>query len=67
MTQTTQEKYYCAGRACDKRDICHRHTKSMGVSNAGFNDYDLVMIRELPKPCQFFIDRNQAEGLQPAN
>jgi hypothetical protein len=35
----------------------------MGVSNADFNDYDLVMIREIPKPCQYFIDRNQAEGL----
>jgi hypothetical protein len=36
----------------------------MGVQNASFNDYDLVMLRDLPKPCQYFIDRNQAEGLQ---
>lgn len=63
MDQTTQEKYYCAGRACDKRDICHRHTSSMGVQNASFNDYDLAMLHALPTPCQYFIDRNQAEGL----
>lgn len=63
MTQTTQEKYYCAGRACDNRDTCHRHTSSLGVQQASFNDYDLVMLRELPTPCRYFIDRNQAEGV----
>jgi hypothetical protein len=35
----------------------------MSISNADFNDYDLSMIRELPSPCQYFIERNQAEGL----
>jgi len=63
MTQNTQTNYHCAGRNCNKRDTCHRHTSSMSISNADFNDYDLSMIRELPSPCQYFIERNQAEGL----
>ena len=67
MVTTTQEQYYCAGRHCDVRDTCHRHTSSTQVSNADFNDYDLVMIRDFPKPCQYFIDRNQAEGLTATN
>ena len=59
------KSYYCAGRHCSKRDKCHRHTSSTGVNQAPFEDFDLVMIKSLPKPCQYFIDRNKAEGLQP--
>lgn len=57
--------YYCAGRNCSKREKCHRHTSSLGVNQAPFEDYDLAMIRDLPKTCRYFIDRNRAEGLQP--
>ena len=60
---TDTKKYYCAGRYCERRSECHRHTSSVQVHNAEFDDYDLVMIREFPKPCQYYIPRDQATGL----
>lgn len=62
----TESRYYCAGRYCQVREQCHRHTSSMGVNNAPFNDYDLVHLRDgINNPCQYFVDRNIATGLQP--
>lgn len=60
----TESRYYCAGRYCTVRESCHRHTSSVHVNNAEFNDYDLVHMKEgITKPCQFFVDRNAATGV----
>lgn len=66
MTDTTTEsRYYCAGRFCDDRNVCHRHTSSVHVNEAPFNDYDLVRIQEgVTKPCRFYIDRNAVTGVK---
>jgi len=65
MDKTTQEKYYCAGRYCEIRNTCHRHTSSVHVQNADFNDWDLAHIQDgLSKPCKYFVDRNEATGLK---
>lgn len=63
VVPVVEEKYFCAGRHCTQRDTCHRHTSSSGVNKAPFEDYDLVMIRELPNACKFYIDRNEATGV----
>lgn len=56
--------YYCAGRNCSMRDSCHRHTSSYAVNQAPFEDYDLAMVRALPKSCKFYVDRNDATGVK---
>ena len=61
----TESKYFCAGRYCAEREKCHRHTSSVHVNEAPFNDYDLVRMKEgLTKPCRYYVDRNEATGLQ---
>jgi|688.fasta_scaffold32904_9 hypothetical protein len=55
--------YYCAGRNCRVRDVCHRHSSSYSVNQAPFEDYDLAMVRDLPKPCKFYVNRNDATGV----
>lgn len=46
------------------REQCHRHTSSLGVNLAPFNDYDLIHLRDgINKPCQHYIDRDQATGV----
>lgn len=62
--QTTESKYYCAGRFCSDREVCHRHTSSVHVNEAPFNDYDLVKLRDITKPCQYFVDRDVATGVK---
>jgi len=59
----TESKYYCAGRYCQSRDWCHRHTSSVHVNNAEFYDYDLLMMRQKNKICNYFIDRDEATGV----
>lgn len=60
----TESKYFCAGRYCAEREKCHRHTSSVHVNEAPFNDYDLVRMKEgLTKPCRYFIDRDAATGI----
>ena len=61
---TDTKKYYCAGRYCEQRSLCHRHTSSVQVHNAEFDDYDLVHINQgLSNPCVYFVDRNIATGV----
>lgn len=48
--------YYCAGRNCSIRETCHRHTSSVQVGRAEFDDYDIVMLHEHPSPCKFYIN-----------
>jgi len=43
------------------REQCHRHTSSTGVNRAPFEDYDLVALKT--KPCQHYIDRDHATGV----
>ena len=63
---TTESRYYCAGRYCTMREQCHRHTSSVHVNDAPFKDYDLVRMKDgLTKPCQYYIDRNVATGVLP--
>jgi len=46
------------------REQCHRHTSSLGVNLAPFNDYDLIHLRDgISKPCQHYIDRDLATGV----
>ena len=59
----TESRYYCAGRYCTVREQCHRHTSSTGVNLAPFNDYDLLALRTPTKPCQHYIDRDSATGI----
>ena len=56
---SNEARYYCAGRYCTVREVCHRHTSSTQINRAEFDDYDLAMIRDLPKPCIHYIDRDQ--------
>jgi hypothetical protein len=66
ITNDAESRYYCAGRYCTVREQCHRHTSSVKIVEAKFNDYDLVHMRDgIAKPCQYFIDRNLATGLPP--
>jgi hypothetical protein len=58
-----ESRYYCAGRYCTMRESCHRHTSSVGVNHAPFEDYDLVALRTPTKPCQYYIDRDHATGV----
>lgn len=53
--------YYCAGRHCAKRDKCHRHTASSRLSNAVFDDYDVLMLSE--GSCRFFVNVNTANQI----
>jgi hypothetical protein len=53
--------YYCAGRNCSARETCHRHTSSVQVGRAEFDDYDIVMLHEHPKPCKYFINIVEAQ------
>lgn len=58
---TTESRYYCAGRYCTAREKCHRHTSSTRVNNAAFDDYDLVYMRAgWDAPCTYFVDRDTA-------
>ena len=59
----TESRYYCAGRYCTVREQCHRHTSSVGVNLAPFNDYDLLALKMPSKLCQHYIDRNKATGI----
>ena len=63
INQETESRYYCAGRYCTMREQCHRHTSSTGVNLAPFNDYDLLAIKTPTKPCQHYIDRDLATGV----
>lgn len=45
------------------REQCHRHTSSLGVNLAPFNDYDLLALKTPTKACQHYIDRDQATGV----
>ena len=64
INQETESRYYCAGRYCTMREQCHRHTSSLGVNLAPFNDYDLIHLRDgISKPCQHYIDRDTATGV----
>ena len=59
----TESRYYCAGRYCTMREQCHRHTSSTRVNRASFEDYDLLALKTLTKPCQHYIDRDHATGI----
>ena len=59
----TESRYYCAGRYCTMREQCHRHTSSLGVNLAPFNDYDLLALKTPTKACQHYIDRDVATGV----
>ena len=63
INHETESRYYCAGRYCTMREQCHRHTSSLGVNRAPFEDYDLVALRTLTKTCQHYIDRDAATGV----
>jgi hypothetical protein len=45
------------------REQCHRHTSSVVVNQAPYEDYDLLAMRTPTKPCQHYIDRDLATGV----
>lgn len=56
LSNTEARTYYCAGRYCVKREKCHRHTSSTHITRAPFDDYDLVMIKDMnTKSCQYYV------------
>lgn len=68
VEEQPESRYYCAGRFCSMRDQCHRHTSSVHVNEAPFNDYDLIHLRKgLFKPCDYYIDRDHATGVKKSN
>ena len=61
ISNTEARTYYCAGRYCAKREKCHRHTSSTQVNRAPFDDYDLVMIRDMnARSCQYYVSIDKA-------
>jgi hypothetical protein len=63
INHETESRYYCAGRYCTMREQCHRHTSSLGVNHAPFEDYDLLALKMSNKSCQHYIDRDAATGV----
>jgi hypothetical protein len=55
-------RYFCAGRNCQLRETCHRHTSSVTVTRPEFDDYDIAMLYASYPNCKYYIDIRQVNS-----